>query len=134
MTVDQKRVRDLLAYVASPRFLVQGTEISRYLAVLAFLYRQHAEDFEAVLQMRGKQRVYFGQSAEQIEKVSVHTFPQRIEGSPFWALTNLNLRQKQAILGQVLFALGYSADVEQRVVAALDQPSRLKRLVRGLEL
>ena len=61
----------LLAYVASPHFLVHGTGVARYLAVLSFLYRDHLKDFEAVLGMRGRKRVYFGRSAEEIDTVSV---------------------------------------------------------------
>ncbi len=110
----------LLAYVGSPHFLVHGTVTARYLALLRLLYRHHPKDFEAVLEMRGRHRVYFGRSAEEIEVVSAHTFPRRIDGSPFWALTNLNHRQKRVVLGRVLFALGYSDEVEARVLSALD--------------
>src|SRR5437773_9249271 len=110
----------LQAYIRSPRFLTHGNATARYLAVLAFLDREHTEDFDAVVEMRGRQRVYFAKSSDEIEAVSVNTFPQRIPGSPFWALTNSNLRQKQTILTRVLFALGYPEDVGQLVVSGLD--------------
>jgi negative regulator of replication initiation len=122
MAAESRENGALLAYVASPHFLVHGTSIARYLAVLAFLYRHHKQDFEAVLQMRGYRRVYFGRTAEEIERQGngKRTFPRLIPSSPLWALTNLNLRQKKALLGQVLFALGYPEQVEQQVLAALD--------------
>src|SRR4051812_15664962 len=107
MATGDRREAALLDYVTSPRFLIHGDQTGRYLAVLAFLYRHHPRDFEAVLEMGGRRRVYFGRSAHEIEAVSVHTFAQRIPGTPFWALTNSNLRQKQAILTRVVFALGY---------------------------
>ena len=129
MAAGDRRSAVLQAYIRSPGFLIHGNATARYLALLAFLYREHPEAFEAVVQMRGRQRVYFAKSSEEIEAVSVNTFPQRIPGSPFWALTNSNLRQKQTILTRVLFALGYPEDVSQLVIVGLD--GGIKQRVRA---
>src|SRR2546426_1009563 len=81
----------LLAYTASPDFLAQRNVTARFLSVLAFLYRQHPYEFEAVQQIRGTRRAYFAMTAEEIERGSRNACPRQIQESTWWVQTNLNL-------------------------------------------
>jgi negative modulator of initiation of replication len=93
--------------------------LERFLRILGFLHAQHLQDFEKVLQIRGRHRIYFGRSREDVDRSGKSVFPQQIPGSKYWVMTNSPTRQKREILTKVLRMLGYSPEVARRTAAAL---------------
>jgi negative modulator of initiation of replication len=91
---------------------------SRFLAALAFLYERDPARFAAAIQqVRGRRRLYFARTDEQIKGPTDQ--PRLIPGTPFWVLTNLNRERKKGILDRVLSHLGYSEPVRQARCAAV---------------
>src|SRR6266550_1560055 len=102
-------------------FWRQTTVIGRMLSVLRSLYLENPAQFERVLKIRGRSRVYFARTARQIEKAGkdTHTYPRRIPDSPFWVCSNLNNRQKGVVLLRVLDRMGYEKSERWKVFNAL---------------
>ena len=97
------------------------TGITRYIAVLGYLYRKTPELFEhAALSIRGTRRQYIAKSKIEILRVGNSTMPKEIHGTPYYAVGNLSKRLMLEILERVMLALGHD----------LSQISKIKRFVR----
>jgi negative modulator of initiation of replication len=83
-------------------------EVQRYLYLLARIAERCDGGFELVLGLRGRTRRYFAMSAEKIERSGKATAPRRIAGTPYWALTNMPMREKERILRNVMALLGFT--------------------------
>ncbi|MBY6185045.1 replication initiation negative regulator SeqA [Marinobacter hydrocarbonoclasticus] len=84
----------------------QKGAVGRFVYLLDCLYRQHPGAFDAVLNIRGRDRLYFSQSKEALLKASPSANPKQIGASPFWVSANNNTAKKRAILEEVLDLLG----------------------------
>lgn len=88
--------------------------VGRFLHILSMLYRCHASAFDSVLDIKGRDRVYFGKSEEALVQAGNSTNPKQIPQSPYWVITNNNTTKKKSMLTQVATNLGYSdSDVEK---------------------
>lgn len=101
-----KRVFDVLD---KADFAGQRSVVARFLHILAMLYRCHADDFDKVLQVRGRDRIYFALSEAELLEAGNSTNPKQIPDSAFWVITNNNTTRKKSMLTQVALELGYSA-------------------------
>ncbi len=86
----------------------------KYLAILGAAYAHAPENFDKIMTIAGRKRRYFGRSEAEITTSGQATYPQRIPGSPFWAMTNASTGDKREILRQVLERLGYRPSLVQR--------------------
>src|SRR5690606_5093940 len=77
---------ELEVFLASGRFVSQRDVTSRYLSLLSFLAQKHGKEFEKVLTIRGRRRVYFGSSYEEVDRSGKSVYPQRIPGTDYWAM------------------------------------------------
>lgn len=100
-------------------FWKESTQLGRLQFVLRALYLENPARFEAVLQIRGRRRVYFGKAEEEIRGRGRHTFPRRIPDSPYWMCSNFNNHQKKVLLHRVMERMGYEKPERWRVVNAL---------------
>jgi negative modulator of initiation of replication len=85
-----------------------GNATDKFLAVLAEVHQHNPKDFERVLSIQGRGRVYFARSKEEIIRSGRSTQPRQIPGTPFWVMTNSPTPQKRAMLRKALELLGYS--------------------------
>ena len=85
-----------------------GNATDKYLAVLGEAHRQKSKEFEKIFSIRGRDRLYFARSRDEIAKSGRSTQPLQIPGTPYWAMTNSPTPQKRALLRQVLELLGFS--------------------------
>jgi negative modulator of initiation of replication len=83
-------------------------EVQRYLYLLGRIAQRCDGGFELVLSLRGRTRRYFAMSAEEIERSGKATAPCAIRGTPYWALTNMPMREKERILRNVMALLGFT--------------------------
>lgn len=110
---------ELSNLLASPQFPRMWSVTDRYLAILAELYRQHPDVFEAVLSIKGRQRVYFAKSEADVYNSGESVEPRQIPGSPFWAMTNASTGKKVGILHDVLARLDVSDAATAAAITAL---------------
>lgn len=112
-------VRAVQEFLADPRFAAQRLVTKKYLRLLGFLAEMHGEDFERVLEVRGRNRLYFGRSQSEIAETGKSLHPQQIPGTEYWAMTNADTAQKQDIAGDVMKVLGYPNEVIRQVRGSL---------------
>lgn len=109
------RNRAFEQFLSSGDLLSADTVTMRFLTILGFLYRQNQDGFEVLREIRGRHRLYFGTSAEQLERSGTSVQPQRIPGTPYWVMTNAPNRQKREILVEAVSRLGYPEALQQQV-------------------
>lgn len=109
---------ELSSLLASSQFL-RWSATDRYLAILAELHRQHPDLFEAVLSIKGRQRVYFAKSQAEVYNSGESVEPKQIPGSPYWAMTNASTGKKIGILHDVLVRLDVSDAATAAATTAL---------------
>jgi negative modulator of initiation of replication len=97
-----------LSQVLNGAALKFGSATEKFLAILAEVHKKNAKDFEKVLAIKGRDRVYFAKSREEIARSGRSTQPLQIPGTPYWVMTNSPTPQKRTMLRQVLQLLGYS--------------------------
>ena len=110
---------ELSDFLASPQFPRTWSVTDRYLAILAELHRQHQDSFDTVLSIRGRQRVYFAKSKDEVRSSGLSVEPRPIPGSPYWAMTNASTSNKIGIMHNVLARLDVSDAAVSAVIAAL---------------
>ena len=93
-------------FFASTEFRFAKGVVGRFLAVLSWLYRQKKDQFSVVEGIRGRGRLYFSKSAEELERSGRSVNPKKIPDSPLWVITTTPTDLKQQILGDVMKALG----------------------------
>lgn len=86
----------------------QKGAVGRFLYALSSLHQQAPAKFEAVLQVQGRDRLYFARSKDELLRASKSANPKEIGASGFWVTTNNNTAKKQAILSEAIQALGGS--------------------------
>lgn len=111
----------LSAYLQTPAFLLTTTATDRYLAVLGHAHSQDKEKFGVLFTLPGgNKRVYFAKSQKEILDSGTSTHPRQIPGTKFWALTNMDTKQKKERLSVALRALGYGTGVVAEALKSLD--------------
>lgn len=89
----------------------QKGAVGRFLFILDTVYQASPKQFEQVLQIQGRDRLYFATSKDALLKASKSANPKEIGQSGFWVTTNNNTAKKRTILSEVL--LQFKADEEQ---------------------
>ncbi|MGJ8649487.1 MAG: replication initiation regulator SeqA [Opitutaceae bacterium] len=102
-----------------PSFRSSRKAIDRFMFTLTWLYRQQPEDFERVLRIRGRQRVYFSKTEREINASGDSAFPKQIPETPYWVVTNNDTPKKQRMLFDVMITLSYSKTDASRLCRAL---------------
>ncbi|WKE67196.1 replication initiation regulator SeqA [Gallaecimonas kandeliae] len=93
-----------------------NSAVGRFIGALTELYQRHGDAFSLVLNIRGRDRLYFATSAEALSQAGKSTNPKAIVGSPYWVVTNNNTEKKRNIVAQVMAELGYEEDAVQAFV------------------
>ncbi len=84
----------------------QKGAVGRFLYALECLHAAAPGRFEQVLQIQGRDRLYFATSKEALLKASKSANPKEIGCSGFWVTTNNNTAKKRTILEEALLQLG----------------------------
>jgi negative modulator of initiation of replication len=94
---------------------MQKGVVGRFLFILAALYRTHKNDFANVLEIKGRDRVYFATSKEALLESGSSMNPKNITDTEYWVMTNSNTTRKKMMLHEVALCLGYSADEAEKI-------------------
>ncbi|MGS0680686.1 replication initiation negative regulator SeqA [Shewanella sp. 125m-7] len=106
-----KPVSEFSSLLKADELAAQKGAVGRFLFILDTVYRASTEQFEQVLQVQGRDRLYFATSKEALLKASKSANPKEIGQSGFWVTTNNNTAKKRTILSEVLMQFG--TDEEQ---------------------
>ncbi|AQS35978.1 negative regulator of replication initiation SeqA [Shewanella psychrophila] len=97
---------DFSQCIDTDELAAQKGAVGRFLFILEAVYRAAPEQFSQVLQIQGRDRLYFATSKESLLKASKSANPKEIGQSGFWVTTNNNTAKKRNILTEVLQQYG----------------------------
>ena len=119
----------LIKLIESPRFQINDAK-ERYFSVLEFLYRENSDRFAQLEGFRLGSRVNISREARKIEASGKSTQPQKLMGTPYYVLTNLDNKRKRNILEDILKMFHYPSEVISCVIKSIPDSgiSRPKRI------
>ena len=101
-------------YINKEELATQRGVVGRFLLILSALHRVHGEQFSAVIEIRGRDRLYFARSEHELAESGSSTKPRQIPESEYWVMTNSNTTRKKMMITEVAKALGYqSVEIEK---------------------
>tara|TARA_R110002126_G_scaffold38993_19_gene116056 strand:+ start:8231 stop:8761 length:531 start_codon:yes stop_codon:yes gene_type:complete len=93
----------------------ESSVVGRFLYLLSVLARVHKKQFSKVLDIKGRNRLYFAISAEALSEAGSSTNPKQIPNTGFWVITNSNTTRKKMMLTETAIKLGYSEQDAERI-------------------
>lgn len=107
--------KELRNYINKEELAIQRGVVGRFLLILSALYRVNKPRFDKVLQIKGRDRLYFALSETELAESGSSTKPRQIPESPFWVMTNSNTTRKKMMLTEAAIALGYNAEDAEHI-------------------
>lgn len=93
----------------------ESSIVGRFLLILSALAKTHPTQFVAVLDIKGRDRQYFGRSESELLQSGSSTNPKAIPQTDFWVMTNSNTTRKKMMLTEVALALGYTEAEAEKI-------------------
>ena len=103
----------------SDEFASKESAIDRFLLVLTFLYQASPEAFVNATEIKGRKRVYFAKSDEELQANGKTTKPRAVPGTPYWVISNTNTSRKRNIVAQLMTTMGYPAELIEQACAQI---------------
>jgi len=101
-------------FINKEELAMQRGAVGRFLLILAALYRANLDSFNVVIEICGRDRLYFAKSEAALSASGSSIKPKQIPDSPFWVMTNSNTTRKKMMLTKAAMSLGYDdAEVEK---------------------
>jgi len=98
---------DVFAYLESLKPEAQKSRVERFLMILAALHQFHGSDYSRLLELKGRNRVYFSTDKQALLATGSSTNPKQVPESEYWVITNSNTNKKASMLQEVAITLGY---------------------------
>jgi len=106
-------------FIGTNEFRFAKGAVGRFLAVLSWLYQRHKDEFAVVEGIRGRGRLYFSKSANELERSGRSVNPKMIPESPYWVITTTPTDLKQEMLAEVMKALACDSESVRIAVEAV---------------
>ena len=113
--VEPPSIDNVLNYINKEELAMQRGAVGRFLLILAALYRVHSDNFAVVSEIRGRDRLYFAKSKDELSASGSSTKPLQIPDSPFWVMTNSNTTRKKMMLTKASLTLGYTNEDAEKI-------------------
>lgn len=94
---------------------MQKGVVGRFLFILSALHRTHKSEFNNVLEIKGRDRIYFATSKEALLESGSSMNPKNIVDSEYWVMTNSNTTRKKMMLHEVAKVLGYTDEAAEKI-------------------
>lgn len=109
-SVSKESLKDesVFTLLATHQFDESSSRVEVFLTILSALYKTNRQTFDKVLSVKGRNRIYFSTSKEELLKAGSSTNPKQVPDSNYWVVTNNNTAKKVSMLTQVVDVLGYS--------------------------
>ncbi|HVU25522.1 MAG TPA: hypothetical protein VHE13_15445 [Opitutus sp.] len=123
----------IAAFILGPEFRAKFTDADKYIAILSWAAARHSAEFGEFIRSLPGGRRYLGMSRDEVLERCRHNQARQIDGTPYWAVMNLDTATKRRFLARVLEFIGYREAVIEFVCAAIGMKgparSRFGRLV-----
>lgn len=103
----------LAAFVLGSEFRAKFTDADKYLALLGWVAEHHAAEFGEFIHNQSGNRRFLGLSREEILETCRHNQARQINGTPYWAIMNIDTATKRRFLFRVLDFIGYRPEVSE---------------------
>ncbi len=113
--IESPSIENVLNYINKEELAMQRGAVGRFLLILAALHRVHNESFSVVSEIRGRDRLYFAKSKDELSASGSSTKPLQIPDSPFWVMTNSNTTRKKMMLTKASLTLGYTNEDAEKI-------------------
>lgn len=114
-TAPAEKSGSVFDFISPQDLSAEQSVVGRFLFILSALSRAHRGDFAQVLEIKGRNRLYFGQSEASLLEAGSSTNPKPIPNTDFWVITNSNTTRKKMMLTEVASKLGYSSVEVERI-------------------
>lgn len=111
----ESKVGNVFDLVTPADLQAEHNIVGRFSYLLSVLARVHKKQFHKVLEIKGRNRLYFGNSAAELNENGTSTNPKQIPNTEFWVITNSNTTRKKMMLTETAIKLGYSAEDAERI-------------------
>ncbi|AWL12128.1 Negative modulator of initiation of replication [Saliniradius amylolyticus] len=111
--------QDIFAAISQSGVDTQSSRVERFLGILSQLAKAHGEGFSRVLELKGRNRVYFARSKAELLSSGSSTNPKSVPETEFWVVTNNNTRKKAQMVIEVARLLDYNQQDAQRLALIL---------------
>lgn len=101
--------------LAQAGFAQKESAIDRFMLILWALYRLEPAAFTRATEIKGRKRVYFAKSDEELQANGKTTKPRQVPDSPYWVISNTNTGRKRYIVAQLMAAMGYPQEPIDRL-------------------
>ncbi len=108
VAIDSDSNENVFNVLNKEELAMQKGIVGRFLFVLSALNRTHKEKFSTVLDIKGRDRIYFATSKQALLDCGDSMNPKQIPDSQYWVMTNSNTTRKKMMLHEVVLSLGYS--------------------------
>jgi len=106
--IQSKPIVNVNKLINPEQLAAQKGAVGRFLFILDAIYQVTSGQFEQILLIQGRGRLYFATSKEALLISSKTANPKEIGKSGFWVTTNNNTAKKRKILSEVLLQFGIS--------------------------
>ena len=110
---------DFKSLIGHQQIKQQKASIGRFMTILNLLYRQQPQNFSKVLNVSGRDRLYFAKEKQQLLDSGATCKPKLINETPYWVITNSNNGMKCRILKKVLKVMGCREDIAEAIIAQI---------------
>ena len=117
----------LAGFVLGSEFRAKFTDAEKYLALLGWIASRHPADFGEFIRSMETGRRYLGMSREEIVETCRHNQARQIDGTPYWAIMNIDTATKRRFLARVLEFVGYRDAVIDVACAAIGMKRGARR-------
>ncbi|WP_371378823.1 replication initiation negative regulator SeqA [Thalassotalea aquiviva] len=107
--------QDVFDLINKEELATQRGAVGRFLLILSALCRVHPQQFNEVLDIRGRDRLYFATSESDLLENGSSTKPKQIPDTKYWVITNSNTTKKKLMLTDVATVLGYSVEETEAI-------------------
>ena len=113
--VEPERIIELQDLLDSSELAARESAIDRFMLILSTLYQANPEAFTQATEIKGRKRVYFARTEEELLAAGNTTKPKSVPGTPYWVISNTNTGRKRNIVAQVMTTMGYPAEFSAQV-------------------
>ncbi|WNC70177.1 replication initiation negative regulator SeqA [Thalassotalea nanhaiensis] len=110
-----ENVQNIFDLINKEELATQKGAVGRFLLILSNMHRVHTQQFDSVLDIQGRDRLYFAKAELDLLEAGSSTKPKQIPNSEFWVITNSNTTRKKRMLTEVANVLGYSTSDAERI-------------------
>lgn len=106
---------ELSELLNSSELAAKESAIDRFMLILSSLYQANPDAFTNATEIKGRKRIYFARTEEELRATGNTTKPKPVPGTPYWVISNTNTGRKRNIVALLMTAMDYPAEFTEQV-------------------